>query len=209
MMEKNIYVSNADPKFIFNHTVVDKIKDADIVVIGGNNNVSPELFDQTRLSSGGDAVRDIKNISLFSNALIEPKVKLIIGVNYGAILACAIAGGQLIQNVTNHASPSLREAKYGPRNYLLPSNHTQMMHPYNLNDEDYEVIIYSLEKSDRYAGPFAHIAENPEYKEPEYVLFKNLEKPILAMMPDISKMRINTRTVRMTNKLIDQYLENV
>lgn len=208
MQVKRISSKGVDFNYVFD-SVSENINRADIFFIGGDRSVSPELFEQepSGLSERNyDPVYDVESIKAFNQALRRQNIKLIVAINYGALLACGLAGGGLIAHVSNHKGNGLKRAKYGSKEYLLPSNHTQMMYPYNLDSNEYEVLVHSLDKSDRYIGENIPLTSNADFKEPEYVLFKGFAKPVLAIMPDVSRMRLTTRTVRMTNDIINKYI---
>lgn len=208
MSDKKIFNLGGNAGFIFDSESCADINQANILFMGGDGNVSPELFDLAPKDGYGNNVeKDVDYVHCFNKALRKPNIKMIICVNYGAIIASAMAGCSLILETTNHKIQGLHKINGKKGEYLVPSNHTQMIYPYNLKNSDYEIIMRSSIKSDVYIGTEIPLTETDSFEEPEYILFKNFNKPVLAIMPDISKMRLNTRTVRMTNDLINKYFQ--
>lgn len=210
-MKKKIFCEGASDRFILDaRKELTDFKKANISVIGFSGSVSPEAFGEApyngKSSSSITISTDSSIFELLNRSLWSDNIKLVICMGRAAFIACALAGGGLLQNVSNHNEVGLKEAMIEGEPFLIPSTHTELMHPYNLPKEDYEVLAYSLEKSTRYEGKYAKDAIiNKNYKEAEFILFKSFEKPVLAFTPDLNVMRINARALTATNLIIEKY----
>jgi putative glutamine amidotransferase len=141
-------------------------KDSCVVVWGGadispslyNRAVSKETWAEERLSHR-DAVE--WNLMQGAKELGIP----IIGICRGAQMLCALAGGFLIQDITNHGSGHYATTSDG-KVLKVSSLHHQMMYPWEV---DHELVAQSKHRLSRhYLDVDTHV-EVP--CEPEFVYF--------------------------------------
>jgi len=157
---------------------VDNIEDADLVMFTGGADVFPELYgDFTHRSTYFDAIRDVKEMKLFERAK-ELNIPMI-GICRGSQFLTAMQqNGKLIQDCDNHGINGTHKITTDNGGVLdISSTHHQMMYPYNMDDEDYELIAWSsINRSNYYAfGDVEFKDEEMEFdfKEPEIVYYPN------------------------------------
>lgn len=129
------------------YELVDTIKDADIVILTGGHDVSPSMYDEKQ----HETVCVNKTEDDIDAFIYEKAVKLnkfVIGICKGSQLSCVMNGGKLVQHVTNHAIYSGHKINIkGEKNPMtVTSTHHQMMYPFNLPFEEFELIAVSSER---------------------------------------------------------------
>lgn len=157
----------------------DEIDDKGILIIWGGADIHPSLYDRPNYASHvGEIIghRDRIEVGLMARA-IELGLP-IIGVCRGAQLACAAAGGILIQDVSGHAGqPHYIETKDGKK-LMTSSLHHQMMYPWSVS---HELLAWSSpSRSKRYVGITEEEGEKiPKLNdlpiEPEIVWFPGIK----------------------------------
>ena len=125
---------------------VSDLDDADLVLFTGGEDINPSLYnEQKHFTTSCNLKRDQKEIEIFQQAL-ELNKKMI-GICRGAQLLCALSGGKLIQNMQHPGSHDIVTLNLETKeiDVILPvsSSHHQMMFPFNLNKEDYEILGYT------------------------------------------------------------------
>lgn len=139
-----IFHSNGDTNYsnwIPNSEAVTTIEEADLVLFTGGEDVSPEYYDDVKHhTTYSNRSRDIKEIDMFDKAILLKKP--ILGVCRGSQLCCVMAGGKLIQDQNN---PGLIHNMKTYDGFEIPvtSTHHQAQYPFNLPDEDYDIIGWS------------------------------------------------------------------
>lgn len=108
----------------------------------------------------------------------------IIGVCRGAQMACAFAGGSLIQHVSNHNSGE--HQLYCEDSVIRTTNsvHHQMMYPYGV---DHRLIAWARGHSDTYEDGYGDMTEdmkNQGFKEPEIVYFPGINALAIQGHPE-------------------------
>lgn len=190
--------------FIFNHTLVDNISDADIVIFTGGEDVDPSLYGCARHHSTHSNInRDKQELAEFKK--IRPD-QLVVSVCRGSQLMCVANGGKLIQNVTNHAIRSTHSIFESSSNklYEITSTHHQMQYPFNLNSNDYTTLFYTTDTySTIYEGDGIDV---PPY-EPEIVLYHKKNMPrCLAIQGHPEYMRKESPIIIRLNEIINNLL---
>jgi len=185
--------------------VVDVAKKA--LVLWGGEDISPSLYGQRKApQTGADAfmsLRDRIEYSLMKEAI---KMKIpIIGICRGAQLACAIAGGTLIQHVSDHAGSN--HPMVDQKDVVIETNsvHHQMMNPY---ETEHELIAWAAPKRSRtYVGEggLTYIpAYEADFKEPEVVYFPTIKTLAIQGHPEFASA--TKEFIKYINDLIVQYL---
>lgn len=154
---------------------------ADIVLIPGGADVNPALYGHTKLPSTHiDQYADTLEMALIDRA-VEAN-KFVLGICKGSQMVTARAGGWLIQHVTGHGGNHDIRTHDG-NTFKVTSTHHQMCFPYDLPEEDYQLLGWAEELSSRYQAA-AEIdieeATHPSnhdggyFKEPEVIWYPKI-----------------------------------
>lgn len=186
-------VAPFDQIFEASHLVTaGDIKDGmelDALVIWGGEDISPSLYGAAPSSFTGARATLSRRDQAESSACLEAIERGIplIGICRGAQLVCAMAGGTLIQHVTNHGTSHLMETNDG-RRIMTTSVHHQMMYPF---DVDHEMLAWSDKKrSTTYmvkdsVGEDEHEKEEmADHVEPEVVYFPKIKAIAIQGHPE-------------------------
>lgn len=211
-MKKIFVVGNAlnYADFIKDATLTSNMKEANIILFTGGEDVSPGLYNERKHSSTYCNIeRDKAEVSVFKK--IKPN-QLAIGICRGSQLMAVVNGGKLVQNCHNHAIFGTHGITNGKIEYEITSTHHQMQYPYNLNEEDYDVLFTSSEV--RSIGCYKGGGIDPtiimERGEPEIVLYHKEGMPkCLAIQGHPEYMRPNSPVVEMLNDLINKTLNSI
>lgn len=190
--------------FIYGAVLVDKLADAKIVMFTGGEDVCPKLYgEKTEPGTYFNIERDMYETEMFKKI---KKDQLVIGVCRGSQFLCVMNGGKLIQDVTNHALWGTHMISNGSTIVDITSTHHQMQYPFNLNDEDYDILFASREnQSDHYYG--GGIDTRKMACEPEIVLYHKEKLPVcLAIQGHPEIMRKDSPAVIEINKIITNLL---
>lgn len=126
----------------------------DALILWGGSDIATSFYDEKPYNSYQSAYpskRDLFEWELLRRA--QKKGVPIIGVCRGAQLMCAFAGGKLVQDVSHHQI-SHPVVTYDKKVFNdVKSAHHQMMFPYALTDDEYEVLAtVPQNRSSRYEG---------------------------------------------------------
>lgn len=211
MMKKTIYSAIYKDFYPFHNfgdnleTVYtpDQLTEQDsLLILWGGEDISPGLYGELpnkhTWAKSTMSNRDIIEVRLAKRAK-ELGIP-IIGICRGAQLICALAGGKLVQHVTNHQHGHQIETKDG--HYMKTSSlHHQMMIPFSI---DHELLAKSKENySSTYQGENEQQIEIP--LEPEIVFFPKWKT--LAIQGHPEYMEENTNFVKYCNALVKEYLK--
>lgn len=203
MIKVKVYFSKfhhaVKPSFIHNSVVVDTPEEADVIIFMGGTDVNPLLYGEKKhhTTNNPDVVRDAGEVGLFLQ--YPDKVKL--GICRGSQLLTVVNGGKLVQNVNNHAIGGQHEMSYNGKTVTATSTHHQMMYPFNLPEENYEIIAHCENRSNEYSGG------NGQMKvpvDPEVVLYPKTKS--LACQPHPEWMAENSEFVIELNKTLNKLL---
>ena len=108
-----------------------------------------------------------------------------LGVCRGAQFLTVMAGGKLIQHVTGHNNTT-DSIYYQGKVLNIPSDHHQMMYPFNLDKSNYSILGHSLHfKSDTYLNGENENIELPEnFLEPEIVFYNDFNSLCIQSHPE-------------------------
>ena len=196
--------------FITDSVLTSNMKEADIVLFTGGEDVNPALY-KTRPhpTTLCNKERDKAEVSVFKK--IKP-TQLAIGICRGSQFLCVMNGGKLVQDVQNHSLWSTHGITNDEVEYEITSTHHQMQYPYNLNKKDYDVLF----KSSELRSPGIYEGDNispdviMENGEPEIVLYHKEGMPkCLAIQGHPEYMRPNAPVVEMLNDLINETLKSI
>lgn len=180
----------------------DELQEPGILILHGGEDISPSLYNHglshlTRASST-PSYRDTIEVNLAKQAI---KLGIpIFGICRGAQLACALAGGSLVQHVDNHASGIHLIKTQDKKDLHTSSCHHQMMNPWTV---EHDLIAWSApNRSNRY------IVEGEEdikmEIEPEIVFFPKIKA--LAIQGHPEWMQEKTPFVQYCLKLVEDKL---
>lgn len=163
----------------------EELKERDsALIIWGGADINPAYYGHPMHSTthpGG--ARDRSEWSLMQRA-IELGIP-IIGVCRGAQMACAAAGGYLIQDVNGHIGPH-DVTTYDGETFRVNSIHHQMM--CGLEKVDHELVAHSGRLSSRgyYGYRDDELFFPPEgWVEPEFVYFKKIRAYAIQWHPEM------------------------
>jgi hypothetical protein len=114
-----------------------------------------------------------------------------------------MSGGKLIQHVTGHTSTHPIEI-IGWGDYNIPSTHHQMMFPYNLSKESYEMIAWSSKfLSDTHLnGKNEEITLPSDFLEPEIIRYLKTKSLCIQGHPELGDSEIQKVTLELIKKFL-------
>lgn len=173
-----------------------------ILILHGGSDISPSLYGQKPSKHTGAtdelSARDLSEVLLARRA-IELGIP-IFGICRGAQLACALAGGTLVQHVDNHVGNHHDIVNTNGELFSTTTCHHQMMNPWEIN---HELIAWSAPSlSDRYVIEGEQEIEMPV--EPEVVFFPQIK--CLAVQGHPEWMPNASKFVQYCLKLIEEKL---
>lgn len=160
----------------------------DALVIWGGEDISPSLYgEKPNKYTGANnylSHRDKVEVTTMNAAIATGTP--IIGVCRGAQLACAMAGGKLIQHVDGHHEDHLIETDEGER-LVTSSIHHQMMRPW---DTEHKLLAWSTKpRASKYVGEEDREIEGLPTKdgktvEPEIIWFPKIKALAIQGHPE-------------------------
>jgi GMP synthase-like glutamine amidotransferase len=191
--------SNLFPSF---EIVVNPTK-ADLIIFTGGADVSPDLYwEASHPATMNDPWRDVHELGLMRLAI--QKGIPILGICRGAQLATIVAGGTLIQHVNNHILPGTHPIHFkdGSPPIEMTSTHHQMMNPYPLPKEEYEILAASNKLSKIYQTGGERQFHMPV--EPEIIYYPLIKT--LAIQGHPERLIENHKTYDKFKQLVCKYL---
>lgn len=152
-----IYIAGHYPDYgkWFNFPVqeVDSPEKSDLIIFAGGTDVNSILYEEPPHESADypDIARDIREEKLYENFVGK---KPMLGICRGSQFLTVMNGGSLVQHVNNHAGGGhwIQDVKTSAM-YKDTSGHHQMMWPYSLDENEYELIaLASTNRSNVYLG---------------------------------------------------------
>lgn len=156
-------------------TVVD-IKQADVVLLTGGEDINPKLYNENKGSrTHFNMKRDDLEVEMYNKAVKLGKP--IFGICRGAQLLCAMAGGRLVQDLSH---PSHHKIKFWDGSEIdTTSCHHQLQYPWSIpgGKDKYHILAYAkglsnlhLDGNDK--SIMMPTDENNIVIEPELVYYK-------------------------------------
>lgn len=205
----NVYVvgpSSGYARFIKDYRLVSDIAEADVVVLTGGADINPAIYGKApHETTWWSESRDAAEIAGFKATRPD---QVIVGICRGAQLACALYGGILIQDVSGHCGcGSHRMSNADGVTYPVVSIHHQMLYPWDLPDEDYDVLFWADHLSRRYLGD--GVDENVVNRncEPEVTVFHREGLPTCLAIQGHPEMMGSCPTVDMVNDILNSLLD--
>lgn len=152
----------------------------DAILFEGGSDIHPSIYNAPNVASHVNdslSYRDKYEVKAMTHAI--EKNKLIIGICRGAQLACALAGGKLVQHVPGHQG-SHNARTINDDVFRVSSVHHQQMYPW---DVDHDLLAWSDDhKSNVYVG---HEIDDVKHKvEPEACFFPKIKALAFQWHPE-------------------------
>ncbi len=180
---------------------VKRTSEIDLVLFTGGADVDPAYYNESvGKYTGINKDRDAKEIAIFDQFNSRPKL----GICRGSQLLTVLSKGKLIQHVEGHTQDHTIEIP-GWGEYFIPSTHHQMMYPYTLPKDDYELKAWSSKfLSDTYLnGKDEEVKLPSDFYEPEIVEYFRTKSLCIQGHPEFGNNEIKTVTLA----IIDQFLK--
>lgn len=187
----------------------NNIEDCDVVIFGGGADIDPSTYDEepgtrtgTSLSREAREKEDFKKGSELG--------KKFLGICRGHQLLCALAGGKLIQHVTNHSGGDHDIATSDSFTYRTNSIHHQMINPYVLQPKDYKILAWSTKRLSKvYLGAKDTRVWLPvDFKEIESIYFPNINGFGVQYHPEMMYGNHHTGILDWTRKTFLKFFNN-
>lgn len=159
---------------------------ADVMLLTGGSDVSPEFYGE----EFGKYTRSVPRRDMIERIYFRDAVKRkigILGICRGAQFITVMNGGKLVQHVTNHGQWHEIATSKGDK-FEVSSTHHQMMHPYDLNNKDYQLLGWAHQHSNCYLdGDDKQIPYfwKPDTEEPEVVFYPRTRALAIQCHPEI------------------------
>ena len=190
---------------LFDFVKVNNIEEADIVMFTGGEDINPALYGDVPHPTTHFSNRDDAEVAAYKHVLNTSK-PLFIGGCRGAQLLTALNGGKLIQHVVNHSGCGSHDITTVDNQVMsITSCHHQMMYPYDLPSEDYQLLAWSTKNlSPVYYTGQGLLKVTEDFKEPEIVYYPKTRSLCIQGHPEW--MRTNQPAIHYINKLILDYI---
>lgn len=223
-MNKKVLVVNGSSYFepfkflglpmISNPMILEKNPDeVALVVFTGGEDVSPKMYGHPDLGSYYNERRDELETAIFR--LAKKDNIPMAGICRGSQFLCVMAGGKLVQDISNHGTSHALRYKTQDGNILespevVTSTHHQMQYPFDLDDSNYELLAWSSKpRSGHYAFEdkviSAEEAKDEFRIEPDCVFYNNINA--LAMQYHPEYMPKDSWGFKFAEHLIDIWLK--
>lgn len=192
-------------KIINNSEIVKDYLDADVAIFTGGSDVSPSFYKEKEHNlTFVNLKRDVEERAMFFNLLKEQIPML--GICRGSQFLTVMSGGKLIQHVNNHGINGTHKIKFNDGSEIdITSTHHQMMYPYNLDKDEFEIIAVSSEKrSNVYYKNDVEEYDMSDKEECEIVYYN--ESNCLCIQGHPEMILDNKKTFDKINSLILNYL---
>jgi len=194
------------------------IKEADVVLFTGGEDINPGLYRKgIHMTTIFNSQRDKQEVAMFDIA--QSYGAFCIGICRGAQLLCALSGGSLFQDVSDHTRSHRMTFERDKSQYIVSSTHHQMMNPYHLPVEDYELIGYAKlggkVESDVRGVPAmikgVNVSLNPKFKNPEIVYFKKTKSFAMQLHPEIMSNSEENQEFfeKLESLIVEKYLQDI
>lgn len=208
-MRKIFICSQSEYIVPFHHLFkeVSKIEQADVVMFTGGADVCPALYHEPcGLYTHFHKERDMREIEYADYAIAHGLPML--GICRGSQFLTVMAGGKLVQDVTDHCryheiytNDEPDEERLDP--LFMSSTHHQMMHPYGLDSDEYKVLAYARHRSKHYLDGWNRTIPHSGI-EPEIVYYPLINALAIQGHPEI--MGQQSEGVKYCQQLVKDYL---
>jgi len=186
--------------------IVNTIEEADLIVFTGGEDVTPMMYgEQQHITTEVNKNRDLREAVAYIKAISLSKP--VLAICRGSQFVTIMNDGKLIQNIHGHATSRGHRITDGKSAYIVTSTHHQMMYPFDMNPEDYQLIAWSKEKlSDTYETGFGQYSQGQVKVEPEVIYYPKTNTLAVQYHPEY--MRSGDEAVEYTKELICKHLFN-
>lgn len=188
---------------------VNNLEDSDVIIFGGGADIDPSTYDEeqgSRTSSSKSREEQEKKDFELGSTL----GKKFFGICRGQQLLCALAGGKLIQHVTNHSGSDHDIVTSDNFTFRTNSIHHQMINPYMLNPKDYKILAWSSKRiSKMYLGARdARVWLPYDFKEIESIYFPNINALSVQYHPEMMYSSHHSGVLDWTRKMFLKFFNN-
>jgi gamma-glutamyl-gamma-aminobutyrate hydrolase PuuD len=187
------------------YKLAPKLKDADIVVWTGGEDINPRLYDETPLNSTYFSDRDISDIEAVKDAVAHSK--FLVGICRGAqLLNVVVNGGKLWQDVDNHDGRNHRAFDCVSGSWVvINSVHHQMMRP----TSEAELLCWAYEctrkeaQHDLWNRPHTRVGDHIEEadRDVEALWYPKTDSLLVQFHPEFG----HPPTTKYFHELMDKY----
>jgi len=179
---------------VFGIITIDSSDSADLIVFPGGLDVDPNLYGEPagqRTSFNPET--DANWNALYKKYLRQDKKML--GICKGAQFINVVSGCPLVQHVNNHALLETHQITIKDTVYDVTSTHHQMMYPFLLDADSYDMLATSTEKrSDTYLNGYDD--EFPPLEaEPEAIFFRGNGTLAIQFHPEFMDYKASVNIV--------------
>jgi GMP synthase-like glutamine amidotransferase len=205
-MKRKIYVVGGHKNYAnwMQGEVVDDMRDADLVVFTGGEDVSPGLYrERANPKTYSNHVRDTYECQQFRTA--RELGKHMIGICRGSQLLCALNGGRLVQHQDN---PHFVHPIITSEGKVIPvsSTHHQAMYPYDMSPENYRLLAWTQGISNTHQD--GSESEMHITKEAEICYFPKTKALGIQGHPEMMSVEKYPETFEYLYKLLDDHLND-
>lgn len=154
----------------------------DLILFTGGDDINPNLYmEKIGSNTYCDSKRDAVEVDIFKKF----KGRKMLGICRGAQFLTVMAKGKLIQDVTGHQREHVICTSNGGE-VNMTSSHHQMMYPFNINKNNYELIAYSKYfQSESYLnGDNKETELKDEFLEPEIISYPQINALCIQGHPE-------------------------
>jgi len=190
--------------FIKNSRLVPTVEEADILILPGGGDINPALYHkEVHHTTYFNESRDKRELDDFYKVRED---QVVLGICRGAQLLCALFGGILVQNCHHHCGCD-HLITDGEKTFSITSIHHQMMYPYDIPKENYEILYRSVKRlSDVYEGDGVDPQKIIEDGEPEIILFHKPGMPKCLAVQGHPEMMAGSPVSNMISDLLISYV---
>lgn len=206
-LEYGKFIANLTERGLeFFNDIKPEIYKSDIILFTGGEDVTPSFYGAIEhKTTYYNTTRDNYEMEIFKKI---PLGVLKVGICRGSQFLTVMSGGLLIQNVINHAigdthNIELKENGEYLKKLPITSTHHQMMYPFNLQEQDYEIIAKSETKRSNGYYDGDKIDPKKVIVEPEIIYYKKTNCLCIQGHPEM--MYEESETVKKIIELINYY----
>lgn len=189
---------------VVNLKYIKSASDIDLILFTGGEDVNPGLYgEETGMYTHTNQGRDAKEMSVFNKF---KRLVPMLGICRGNQLLTVLNGGRLIQHVSGHGQDHTIALNETGRVYNMTSTHHQMVYPFDMRKDSYEIIAHSeYFRSTTYLdGDNKEKSLYEDFLEPEIVFYKKFRSLCIQGHPEYN--HCDPKTTNLCLNLIEKYL---
>lgn len=186
--------------------ITEVLAEADLVLFTGGEDVSPRLYNEPEGShTYCNPQRDRRELLIFESALRLSKPML--GICRGAQLLCVLSGGRLVQDQENRYAMHDIYTSDG-RVIPISSTHHQAQYPYDMEEQDYQVLAWTEGLSRRHLDGNDQPISTVPFKEVEIAYYPKTRCLAIQGHPEYLRRTEFPETFEYLDMLMDKLLNN-